>query len=380
MKKKIIDTTLRDGEQAPGIVFSLKQRKRIAEMLVESGVDEIEAGSPAMGEQDVEFLRWCANLELPVSSWCRANDADIDAARRTNLPGIHISLPVSDRLLGIFGKNREWVERMLLEYCSSCFADFDTVNIGFMDASRTEPAYLEYLAGLAGQAGYDRVRIADTAGVFYPSDVIELFSRLSALDVEFEFHPHNDLGMATANGLSALEAGADAVSATLLGIGERAGNARIEEIAFARRLRGAENVPELAKLRELCQFISRITGRPLSPDKAVIGKNVFSHEAGIHVAATLNDPLAFQPARPEDLGLGDTRITAGRHSGTLSIQHILSTRALIIDRGTVAEMLPFVRERAEEYGRELTPKELELIYYEYINSAEPRYRGAVQAV
>ena len=104
MKKKIIDTTLRDGEQAPGIVFSLEQRKYIAEMLVETGIDEIEAGCPVMGEQDLNFLRWCTRLELPVFSWCRADESDIDAARRTGLPGIHISLPISDRLLGIFGK------------------------------------------------------------------------------------------------------------------------------------------------------------------------------------------------------------------------------------------------------------------------------------
>ena len=380
MKKKIIDTTLRDGEQAPGIVFSLEQRKYIAEMLVETGIDEIEAGCPVMGEQDLNFLRWCTRLELPVFSWCRADESDIDAARRTGLPGIHISLPVSDRLLGIFGKNRGWVERMLLEYCNSCFTDFDTVSLGFMDASRTNPSYLKYLVKLAGLVGYDRVRVADTAGIMYPADVIEIFSRLKGCGIELEFHPHNDLGMATANGLSALEAGGDAVSATVLGIGERAGNARLEEIAFARKIKGDEGRLNLAKIRELGIYISRITGRPLSPDKAVIGENVFSHETGIHAAATLNDPLAFMPAKPEELGLGDTRIFAGRHSGTTAIQHILAGRKILIDREVAAGMLPSVRSRAEEYGRNLKPGELELIYYEYVNSDEHRFTGSLRAV
>ncbi|MDC7227765.1 MAG: hypothetical protein PQJ61_13455 [Spirochaetales bacterium] len=376
--KKIIDTTLRDGEQAPGVVFTAEQRMYIAELLAASGVDEIEAGSPAMGEEDIEFLRWCAGLGLPVFSWCRADDKDIEAAKRTGLPGIHISLPVSDRLLKVFGKTRGWVEQKMLECCNSCFTDFDSVSIGFMDASRTDTDYLKYLTKLAGLLGFDRVRIADTAGIMYPADVIKLMKELCTLDVDLEFHPHNDLGMATANGLTALDAGADALSVTVLGIGERAGNARFEEVAFAKKLRDNKSGLDLAVISELGKYISGITGRVLDPDKAVIGENVFSHETGIHAAATIRDPLAFMPGQPEKYGLGDTKIFTGRHSGSKSIQYNLSKLSLDVDRETAVGMLPMVRARSVKNGRGLKPRELELLYYEYIS--RNGIAGAVRAV
>ena len=372
MKKKIIDTTLRDGEQAPGIVFTAEQRKRTAAMLAESGVDEIEAGAPVMGESDVEFLRWCGGLGITVSGWCRADLRDIEAAKRAGLKAVHISLPASDRLLTVFGKTRGWAELKLLEYKNICSDEFDRVSIGFMDATRADRRFLGYLVKLAELLGYDRIRLADTAGVMHPVQVAELVGCFRDYRADIEFHPHNDLGMATANAVTALDSGADAVSATVLGIGERAGNARLEEIALAMKLdeesfKDGEKQFNFKVLKKLCAYIGEITNITPAFNKAVVGENVFNHETGIHAAATLKDPLSFMPVVPEEIGLGRSEIITGRHSGTRSIQHTLQKYSINIDRETAAGILPLVRKEAERTGSNIKSSELEAIYHEYIS-------------
>ncbi|MDC7124564.1 MAG: hypothetical protein PQJ46_03300 [Spirochaetales bacterium] len=379
-KKIIIDSTLRDGEQCAGVAFSINQRKKIAELLSASGVDEIEAGTPVMGEEDVEFLKWASHLPVKVSSWCRADPRDIDAAKRTGTSGIHISVPVSDRLLKIQKKNHNWVEDVMSNCVDACFCDFETVSIGFMDASRTNIQYLKYLTNIARQLGCNRVRIADTAGIMTPSEVINMFKILSEINIETEFHAHNDLGMATANAFTALDAGADAISGTVLGLGERAGNACIEEIGLTQKLKGQSTRIDLKVLKQLSNFIEEITGRDIYPGKPVFGKNVFCHETGIHAAATIEDPLAFMPVSPEKLGIGCTSILSGRHSGTKAVQYLLSKSSLEIDRETAEVLLPFIRQYAAEHGRNLSPGELENLYHEHADNVRKSTRGIMQAV
>ena len=364
-KKLIIDSTLRDGEQAPGIVFPLNERKRIAEMIAASGVDEIEAGTPVMGNEDIEFLRWTRSINLPVSCWCRADRRDIEAAKKTGVAGIHISIPVSDRLLGIFNKDKDWVKKNLQECYKDCLADFDRITVGFMDASRTSYDYIESLTKLAGQIGYDRIRIADSAGIMAPSDVMKMIASLSKEEVNIEFHAHNDLGMATANAVTALECGASAVSGTFLGIGERAGNACIEEILFHHKLKNSSTRISMSEINTLCSYLSKITGRTIAHDKPVLGKNIFSHETGIHVTATLKDPLSFMPVNPVDIGLAAAVICTGRHSGSNSIKYVLSQRSIYIDKCQAEEILPEIRRKSVECGRDLEAGEVERIYHEY---------------
>jgi homocitrate synthase NifV len=364
----IIDTTLRDGEQAPGIVFTTDERKRIAEMLVKTGVDEIEAGMPIVGDEEIAFLRWCCDLPLPVSCWCRAHVNDIEAAKCTGLSIVHISFPVSDRLLSVFNKDVVWLSEAMESMFELCQNDFERVHIGFMDASRADPFFVKQLLDRAAAIGYRRARIADSAGVMMPSDVIHACALYSASSIPVEFHPHNDFGMASANGITALDHGIDAVSATVLGIGERAGNARIEELAMVLSTRGGtgRHPFDMNAVEKLSRYVAKIGRRPIPVDRPIVGKHVFSHESGIHVAATIKDPESFLPLLPEKYGIGRVEIKTGRLSGSKGIQYVLRNMSVEIDLATAHSLLPMIRRIAEEKGRNLDPSEVEAIYHEYI--------------
>ena len=373
----IIDTTLRDGEQSPGLSFSIGQKKHIAQMLTETGIDEIEAGSPVIGDDERDFLKWCGKLRIPAICWCRADRSDLDAALETGLERVHISLPASDRLLKAFGKNRGWAEFRLAESITYCRKGFRFISIGFMDASRADKDWMKYLIRVSIRMGCSRIRIADTAGILDPLGTMELITDISAFikscrsarRIQLEFHPHNDLGMASANGITALRSGADVLSLTLLGIGERAGNARLEEVALALNMESECVKPyRMDMIRDICVYVSEVAGQPLPFGKPVVGPGVFSHESGIHVAAELADPLSFMPVDPCAYGLGSPIILTGPHSGTRGVQHILHNRSVDIDRATAAAILPVIRSTARKYGRVLDSDEVERIYHEYISN------------
>ncbi|MFW5684440.1 MAG: homocitrate synthase/isopropylmalate synthase family protein, partial [Spirochaetota bacterium] len=365
----IIDSTLRDGEQAPGVVFAPNERRQIAELLATVGVDEIEAGTPAMGGEELEFLKWCTQLGVPCRTWCRATESDIAAARETGLAHVHVGLPVSEIQLSAFGFTREWVRRRVPDCMRFCGDSFESVSLGLMDASRADPEFVLEVVHAAADLGYCRVRLADTTGVLTPSGVVNFLRWFAGVSVPIEFHAHNDLGMATANAVTALENGARAISATALGIGERAGNARLEEVALVLALSwGAIAGLNLAAVKELARVVAGAAGRAIAPDKPIVGDLVFTHETGIHVAGALRDPLSFLPIEPQSFGLGSPSIRIGRHSGSRSIQHALSTRAVEIDRQTASELVPHVRRRSEALGRNLESTEVEAIYYEFIDA------------
>ncbi|MDR1525336.1 MAG: homocitrate synthase, partial [Tannerella sp.] len=323
----IIDSTLRDGEQAPGVSFSRKEKMKIAQMLDETGIDEMEAGTPAMGTDETETIRRIARLHLKarISVWSRALPEDIERAKRTEAEGIHIAFPLSGVQLSAMGKNLQWVDDTLPEVAEQAGHYFHYVSIGAQDASRCDTERIFRFMDAAAGLDIPRIRIADTVGILTPLKTAGLITGIKNRypHTEIDFHAHNDLGMATANAYTAWQSGASSLSLTVNGLGERAGNAALEEILMSLKLSGEETGYHFPSLYPLCKYVSEVSGRPLAKSKPVCGEMAFSHESGIHAKCTLADTLSFQPFDGRDVGRESFRTLFGKHSGTGALRHFL---------------------------------------------------------
>lgn len=362
----IIDTTLRDGEQAPGVVFSNTEKIDIASLLADAGVNELEVGYPAISHDERKTIQKIVTLNLPVrlTSWARAKWQDIEDACTCGTEAVHISFPVSAMYLELMGKDYVWVQQQLQELVPRAKKYFSFVSVGAQDATRAEADLLESFVLDAEACGADRVRIADTVGIATPTSLIGLIHRLKSVShAALEFHAHNDLGMATANAYTALEAGCQAVSVSVTGLGERAGNAALEELAIALKLSGKyETSIDTRKLSSLCTAVSKASGREIVDQKPVVGKSAFQHESGIHCAALLKHPLSYQPFLPDQVGRNGHEMVIGKHSGSASLQHYFSGKGITMTRGEANHLLALVRTTATEKKRALQPDELEHIY------------------
>ena len=319
----LIDSTLRDGEQTPGIRFSLETKIALARQLDEAGISEIEAGIPAMGGCFLDEIKTLVNLNLDaeISVWCRARLGDLDRAAETGVNRVHIALPASDRLLRTQGKDESWLFRRATALTAIAKKRFDYVSVGLMDASRCPDERLENLVSKIGRANADRCRLADTVGIWDPFEVERVFSRMGCIAPELPlgFHGHNDLGMATANALAAVRAGATWVDVTINGLGDRAGNVPLAEAVMAIETRlGVSTGLDPYSFSTLSDFVSSASHQGLSPDKPIVGSRVFMHEAGIHVHGLLRDRLSFQPFLPEHFGNQTETYVLGPHSGQTS--------------------------------------------------------------
>jgi 2-isopropylmalate synthase len=360
---KIFDTTLRDGEQSPGCSMNLSEKIRLARRLQALGVDIIEAGFPIASEGDFAAVKAVAAecREVTVGALCRTTEQDVlrawEAVGGAARPRLHTFVATSDiHLEHKLKRSRAEVLKMTRDAVRLARTFTEDVEFSAEDATRSDVGYLCEVFAVAVEEGARTLNVPDTVGYTTPTEFREIVAAVrervvGSRDVTISVHCHNDLGLAVANSLAALDAGARQVECTVNGIGERAGNAALEEIVMALHVR-ADRLPYASGVRteELyptSQLLSEIIGFGVQPNKAVVGRNAFAHEAGIHQHGVLSNPLCYEIMTPESVGVPSNNIVLGKHSG----RHALSRRF-------------------DELGFTLSASELEVAYHQFTKLAD----------
>ncbi|MGR3578349.1 MAG: 2-isopropylmalate synthase, partial [Sagittula sp.] len=339
----IFDTTLRDGEQSPGATMTHEEKLEIAELLDDMGVDIIEAGFPIASEGDFRAVSEIAerSKNAVICGLARAQLPDIDrcwdAVKKSERPRIHTFIGTSPLHRAIPNLTMDEMAERIEQTVSHARNLCDNVQWSPMDATRTEWDYLCRVIEIAIKAGATTINIPDTVGYTAPRESADLIRRLietvpGADEVVFATHCHNDLGMATANSLAAVEAGARQIECTINGLGERAGNTALEEVVMAMRVRHDimpfDTQIDTKKIMHISRRVATVSGFQVQPNKAIVGKNAFAHESGIHQDGMLKNAETFEIMRPEDVGLAGTSLPLGKHSGRAAL------RAKLKDLGT----------------------------------------------
>lgn len=342
-KLYIVDTTLRDGEQTAGVAFSKQEKIKLAIALADLGVDIIEVGIPAMSAKEREVIKEINELKLSseILVWNRMLISDVKLSLETGVRQLHVTVPASDlhikKKLGITRK--ELMNRMK-ETIYYAVQQGCRVSIGAEDASRADINFLIKLYKEAVSQGAHRVRYADTVGRLDPfSTYNTIHAIVEEIGVPIDFHGHNDLGMGTANALAAYKAGARYISCSVNGLGERAGNTPLEEIVTAiRYVEGCEEKMKMEKIMEVSRMVEKYSGRIVQHSKPIVGKEVFSHEAGIHVDGLLKDVLTYEEISPELFGR-QRKIVLGKHSGKHGVKYDYQKRGIAISDAEVERIL-----------------------------------------
>lgn len=363
----IDDTTLRDGEQTAGVVFSNEEKIQIAKMLDELGVHQIEAGIPAMGGDEMEAIKAIVGLGLRASiiTWNRPVISDIDASLECGTKAVALSISASDiHIQHKLRQTREWVLQSIKKATKYAKSHDLYVSVNAEDASRADMDYLIQFAQTAKEAGADRLRFCDTVGVLDPFRTYEVICRLiEEVGIDIEMHTHNDFGMATANALAGIRAGAKWVNTTVNGLGERAGNASLAEVVMAlKHIEKIDTGIDTTLFRNISKYVAEASQRPLPVSQAIIGENIFAHESGIHADGVLKHPPTYEAFSPEEVGL-QRQILVGKHSGSHTILFKFANEfGIELPEEVAKEILARARALALKRKRALFDKELVLIY------------------
>jgi 2-isopropylmalate synthase len=383
---RIFDTTLRDGEQSPGISLNLKEKVEIAEQLARLGVDVIEAGFPVASDGEFEAVKAIADgVPGPIiAALARVEHGDIDRAAESVAgaakPRIHTFIATSE--IHMSAKLRMTPVQVLAAAASGverARSHVEDVEFSCEDATRSDPAFLVEVFRAAADAGATTLNLPDTVGYALPEEFAALLRYLIEevdRDVTWSVHTHDDLGLAVANALAGIAAGARQAEVAVNGIGERAGNCSLEEIVMALRTRTAErgmdtnvNTREIARTSRL---VSMLTGYPVPPNKAIVGANAFAHEAGIHQHGVLMERTTYEIMDPHDVGLDGSRLVLGKHSGRHAFENALVQLGFSLDRAEIANAFARFKELADRKIR-ITDIDLEAIVVDEIGNQEDEY-------
>ncbi len=372
----IIDTTLRNGEQTAGVVFSKHEKIRIAKMLDEIGIPEIEIGTPSLGAAEREIIKEIVkdNFNSKLFVYCEAEPENIEYAVQCDAENVIINISTSDiHLKEKYKKNKTWVINKLKETIRVARQNNLNFIVSAEDATRTDLGFLLKLISIAKKKGAYRFRICDTVSKFDPFRTFLYISTISnATSFPLEVYNHNDFGMATANGLAAIRGGAASLVVSVGGLGEGTGNAAMEEIVMA--LRYLENIElgiETSKFREVAEYVARASARAIPVWKAIVGTNVFAHESGIHADGVLKNPKNYEVFNPSEVGL-TRQLVVGKHSGSHTILHKFKEFDIELTDKQANEILALARAMSIDLKRPLFDKELMYIYNEYTKKNKSR--------
>ena len=364
MRVRIFDTTLRDGEQSPGVALSPENKLNIAKKLDELGVDAIETGFPIIseGEQKAVKMITRANLSAELCGLARTNQRDIDAVVDCGLKYVHTFIATSDIHLQhkLHLSQEQALEKAVesVEYAKSRGLQ---VEFSAEDATRTDRGFLKKIFTAVTKAGADRIDIPDTVGYSTPQYIAEITKdAIEATKLPISMHCHNDFGLAVANAISGIQAGAQCAHVTINGIGERAGNASLEELVMALQCLKFDQAWETGikteLLYETSKYVSKLAGMPVQPNKAIIGENAFGHESGIHTHGVLSNPLTYEPISPEIVGR-NRWLQVGKHAGAHGIAAMLEEYGVQPDKDQLKKILENVKAIGDQ-GKHITDVEL----------------------
>lgn len=356
------DTTLRDGEQSPGLAFSKQRKIAIFSSLVDAGVKWLEVGIPAMGGDELDTIKTLLERkdEATLVAWNRGGKEDVVQSLNLGFDAVHIGLPTSNIHLGAsLKKDRAWLLRTSSDLIKLAKDRGVFVSISAEDVGRSELSFVEEYAVHVAEAGADRIRLSDTVGILTPERYANIVSHVRhASGLAVQCHAHNDFGLATANTLAGIQAGATFFHATVNGIGERAGMPDLAQCVLALRvLYNIDLGVDETKLIALSQVVAQAARVLCHPWQPIVGRNVFAHESGIHASGTLKNSTSFEPFAPELIG-GVRRIVIGKHSGRAAIDYVLKKLGVQSTESELGECLRLTRALSMEIERGLSDEEL----------------------